>query len=65
MVSCIARCAEASAKGSLGHLLYSCAFGIDQARRGNKSFSLQLLTDKDALFILAGSLVIKQSSPVT
>lgn len=35
-----------SAKGSLGHLLNSCAFGIDRARRENKSFSLQLLMVK-------------------
>lgn len=66
MVSGTVRRADASAKGSLGHLLYSRAFGVDQARRENKSFSLQLLMDKEALFILTGNFVaVKQSSPVT
>ena len=66
VVSCTARCADASAKGVLGCLLYSCAFGVDQAGREKRSFSLQLLMDKEALFILAGNfVVVKQSSPGT
>lgn len=66
MVAGTVRCADASAKGSLGHLLYSRAFGVDQARRENKSFFLQLLMDKEALFVLTGNFVaVKQSSPVT
>lgn len=46
MVSCTAHHADTSAKGSLGHLLYSCGFGIDQAGTENKSLSLQLLMIK-------------------